>query len=72
MMKRPYPTYHIIVHEGLDESWETWFEDVTISHLSSGKTQLTGKEIDQVRLFTILNKIRDLNLTLYSVVQVKS
>ncbi len=70
-MGKPYLTYQIVVHEYLDESWEAWFTDVHISHLSSGKTIIHGTMIDQVRLFTILNKIRDLNLTLCSLTQVE-
>lgn len=72
MSKRPYPTYQIVVRERLDESWATWFEDVTVSHLSSGNTRLSGNQIDQVRLFTILNKLRDLNLTLNSVIRIEA
>ena len=71
MKERPHLTYQIVVHEHLDESWEAWFTDVQISHLSSGKTVIRGTVIDQVRLFTILNKIRDLNLTLYSLTQIE-
>lgn len=71
MSKRPYPTYQIVVQEQLDESWETWFENVHITQLSSGSTLVRCTQIDQVRLFTILNKIRDLNLTLSSVTQIE-
>ena len=70
-MDKAYLTYQIVVHEYLDESWEVWFTDAQISHLSSGKTVISGTIIDQVRLFTILNKIRDLNLTLYSLTQIE-
>lgn len=70
-MDKSHLTYQIVVHEHVDESWETWFTNVHISHLSSGKTVIKGTMIDQVCLFTILNKIRDLNLTLYSLNQIE-
>lgn len=58
------PTYQIIVQGHLDESWSDWFDDLAVIHRPDGTTTLTGIVPDQVRLFTILFKIRDMNLTL--------
>lgn len=58
------PIYQIKVRGYLDESWQTWFEGLTLIHQADTSTTLTGDVVDQVRLFTFLNRIRDLNLTL--------
>ena len=63
------PTYQIVVQGHLDQSWSEWFDTLTIIHQPDGTTTLTGSVPDQVRLFTILLKIRDMNLTLIVVEQ---
>jgi len=50
----------------LDESWEDWFEGLTITH-EEGETILTGSVADQAALFGHLNKLRNLGVTLISV-----
>jgi len=61
------PTYQIVVQGHVDESWSEWFDDLTLVHQPDGTTMLTGGVPDQVRLFTILFKIRDMNLMLMTV-----
>ena len=61
------PTYQIIIEGYLDESWSEWFDQLTINHQPDGTTTLNGSVPDQVRLFTILLKIRELNLALIAV-----
>lgn len=50
----------------LDNKWRKWFDGMEINHESSC-TVLTGNVIDESALHGLLNKIRDLNLTLLSV-----
>ena len=58
--------YKIILKEHLEDKWSDWFEETTISY-KKGKTILTAKVKDQVTLHGLLDRIRDLNLTLLSV-----
>ncbi len=51
----------------LDSYWSDWFEGLTMSHLPDGSTQLSGDVPDQTALYGLLNRSRDLGLTLLSV-----
>ncbi|MCA9943839.1 MAG: hypothetical protein KC449_10175 [Anaerolineales bacterium] len=59
--------YEITFAGHLDERWQTWFEDFTISHTADGRTVLTGPIRDQAALHGVLKKINNLGLTLISV-----
>jgi len=50
----------------VDKKWAEWFEEMEINY-HEGTTVLTGNLPDQSALHGLLNKIRDLNLTLTSV-----
>jgi len=63
--------YEIRIKEEISEKSLTWFEDFTVTQTTSGETILTGMLADQSALHGLLAKIRDLNLTLISVNQVK-
>ena len=63
-------TYEIRVKNHLDPCWHDWFEGWTITNLEDGEVLLTGANVDQSALHGTLNKIRDLNLKLISVVEV--
>jgi len=63
--------YEIRIKEEISEKSLTWFEDFTVTQTTSGETILTGMLADQSALHGLLGKIRDLNLTLISVNQVK-
>jgi hypothetical protein len=57
----------IIEIEGhVDKKWAEWFEEMEIIY-HKDITVLTGSLPDQSALHGLLNKIRDLNLTLISV-----
>ncbi|MGC9393879.1 MAG: hypothetical protein ACP5J4_03400 [Anaerolineae bacterium] len=57
--------YTIRVREHLiPEQWETWFAGLTLRILPGGEMQLSGPVPDQAALYGILNRIRDLGLTL--------
>jgi hypothetical protein len=59
--------YEIIVESHIDHKRLRNFEKLDCQHLSDGKTLLFGTLKDQAELFSILNRIRDMNLTLVSV-----
>ena len=61
--------YEIEIKEHLEERWADWFEGMTIAHQSDGSTVLRGPIADQAALHGLLNKIRDLSLSLVSVRQ---
>ena len=58
--------YRIKLKGRLDYSWSCWFEPMAIS-TAGHATTLTGPVTDQAALHGVLNRIRDLNLTLLSV-----
>jgi hypothetical protein len=59
--------YEIKVKGELDTRWSDWFEGLTLTHLKGEETLLAGPLPDQASLHGLLEKIRDLNLTLISV-----
>ena len=63
--------YQIKIKGHLEEHWSEWFEEMTFTHEKDGTTTLYGPLPDQAALHSILRKIRDLNLQLISVKQVK-
>jgi len=62
--------YAITVHENLDENLATWFGPLTVEHAQDGPTTLTVTVRDQTELHGHLIKIRDLNLTIISIVNI--
>lgn len=67
-------TYRITVQGRLDESWSRWLSGLTIECASTDDsvvTTLTGPVVDQSALRGILNKLWDLNLTLFSVTRLE-
>ena len=61
-------TYQIKVQGRLSEKWSDWFDGMTItvenSNASFTVTTLTGTVADQVALYGLLSRIRDLGLPL--------
>jgi hypothetical protein len=56
--------YQIRIKEQLDDQWAEWFWPLVLHPLPGGDTMLSGHLRDQGELHGILNKVRDLNLTL--------
>jgi hypothetical protein len=62
--------YEIRVKGHLDPYWADWFEEWTITNLEDGDALLSNLRVDQAGLHSALNKIRDLNLILLSVLSI--
>jgi hypothetical protein len=58
------------VNEMLDASWSAWFDGLTITHNADGNTLITGLVRDQTALYGLIDKARDLGLTLISVYRI--
>jgi len=63
--------YRIRLKGQLDHKWSDWFENMEIS-TEGEETVLSGPVTDQAALHGLLIRIRDLNLTLLSVEQIKT
>jgi hypothetical protein len=62
--------YQIKIKDHLTADWCEWFEGWALNNLENGEVLLTNPSVDQSALHGALNKIRDLNLTLISVIQI--
>jgi len=63
--------YEIRVKDHLEKHWSTYFTGWSLENLEDGEVLLTIRNIDQAGLHGVLNRIRDLNLTLLSVKQIR-
>ncbi|HKJ28276.1 MAG TPA: hypothetical protein VJ965_11605 [Anaerolineales bacterium] len=62
--------YEIKVKGCLDPGWKDWFAGLDLTHVDGTITLLSGTLPDQAALHGLINRIRDLNLTLISVASV--
>jgi hypothetical protein len=59
--------YAVRVEGHLDAHWSQWLEGKTLTHEAGGVTRLEGPVVDQAALYGLLNKLRDLRLTIVTV-----
>ena len=50
-----------------ERGWTRWLDGLTITHEPGGASRLEGPVRDQAALHGLLNKLRDLNLTILTV-----
>jgi hypothetical protein len=65
-------TYEIKIQGRLDPRWSGWFAGLCITPLENGETLIAGVLPDQAALHGLLERIRDLNLTLISLNRISS
>lgn len=63
--------YEIRLKGHLGSRWAEWFEGLTFTLEANGDTLLTGPVVDQAALHGLLRKVRDLAMTLISVIRVE-
>jgi hypothetical protein len=65
-------SYQIRVRGTLDPHWSDWFAGLTLTPDADGNTLLEGLLADQAALYGVINRLRDLGLTLLGVVQLSA
>lgn len=61
--------YEILLKGMLSDQWTDWFDGMDIRCDEEGNTILTGPVVDQAALHGLLDKVRDMGMTLLSVTQ---
>jgi hypothetical protein len=59
--------YRIRIQERLERRWSAWFDGMTLTPHEDGSTVLRGRVSDQAALHGLIQKVRDLGLTLLEV-----
>ncbi len=59
--------YEIRFKGHLDDHWAAWFQGCSLIHTEDGTTMMVAPVVDQAELFGLLNKVRNLSLSLISV-----
>ena len=62
--------YRFRVGGHLDDHWSDWFGGLAVHLQEDGTTVLIGPVVDQAALHGVINRIRDLGLSLLSVSRV--
>ncbi|MEE9319592.1 MAG: hypothetical protein V3U76_04020 [Granulosicoccus sp.] len=66
-----FETYQICIGGEIETRWVVSFEGLTVT-TGQGNTYLSGVVKDQAALFGLLRKLRDLGLTLISVLRIET
>ena len=59
--------YQVRIQGHLSGQWSGWFGGLTITQEDNGETLFTGPVVDQAALHGVLNKLRDLALSIIPV-----
>ena len=62
----PVERYEIRVMGRLGSRWASWFDGLTLTHADDGTTVISGPIVDQAALHGLLQRLRDLGVTLLS------
>jgi hypothetical protein len=64
----PAPRYEIRVTGHLGSRWASWFDGMTLTAADDGTTVIRGPVADQAALHGLLQTLRDLGITLLSLI----
>jgi hypothetical protein len=64
----PAPRYEIRVKGHLGSRWATWFDGMNLTAEDDGTTVIRGPVVDQAALHGLLQSLRDLGITLLSLI----
>ncbi len=70
--RRSTANYQIVVQGKIPTYREEWFGGMRIQYDDHGNSLLTGESMDQAALHGVLEKIRDLGITLISVNKIET
>jgi hypothetical protein len=62
--------YQIRVQGRLSPRWSAWFDGLSVTSDEDGTTVITGLVVDQAALHGLLQKLRDVGITLVALSQV--
>ncbi|MET0143856.1 MAG: hypothetical protein ABW328_03595 [Ilumatobacteraceae bacterium] len=62
----PTQHYEICVRGHLESRWTTWFDGMSLTARDDGTTVISGPVVDQAALHGLLQRLRDLGITLLS------
>ena len=60
--------YEIRLQGHLDARWAAWFDGLTLTREGDGTTLIRGQVVDQAALHGLLQSLRDLGITLLSLI----
>ena len=64
----PAPRYEIRVRGHLGSRWASWFDGMNLTAEDDGTTVIRGPVVDQAALHGLLQSLRDLGITLLSLI----
>jgi hypothetical protein len=65
----PAPRYEIRVKGHLGSRWASWFDGMNLTAEDDGTTVIQGPVVDQAALHGLLQSLRDLGITLLSLIR---